>query len=457
MKLTIDKDKMMGALERVTPATGDKNPAHKNVRVRVLSDCVELSAANGLVSARVKAYAEVHELGEVAVEGRTLSRSVQLMPDGKLDLVLDQTMLQVSSGKRRHRLVIDSGWGAGAILEPPEDALELPIEAGTLKSILNRVSFALPGEAMPTANGIVLEASPDEGKLYVVVFGKHHLVKIEQVYDGGGTWTRGMVPKMLLGAIEKLCDPGDQMLRVKTDGTFVFVESDSAMVTGVVPHGAMLNWRLAFDRVQCYPLARFSVSELTKTIRSVLVSTKGGVRIETDGHDRVRVFVQSDEGFGEDHIEAASTRQTGVQVGSREILEPLSKLKGDNVLMLTGSNSLLVLDDEAGGWFASSLMTEAGYDYTPPAEVTTLSPVRTGEETPDDSGQIAVDDANSPAVAQPGREGEGEVSSSAEDTAGQPKKARARKKKAAVKKTAGKKTVKKVAKKDDRQTTIPGS
>jgi DNA polymerase III sliding clamp (beta) subunit (PCNA family) len=498
MKLTIEKDQLMGALERVSPATGDKNPVHKNVRLRVMEDSLELSASNGLVSARVRAYAEVEETGDVAVEGRTLSRSVQLMPDGALNLVLDQTMLQVSSGKRRHRLVIDSGWGAGDVTPAPEDALELPIEAGTLKSIINRVAFALPGESMPTANGIVVEASPDEGKLYVVVFGRHHLVKLEQVYDGGGNWTRGMIPKILIGAIEKLCDPGDQILRVKTDGTFLRVESDSAQVMGVVPHGAMLNWRLAFDRVQCHPLARFSVSELTKTIRSVLVSTKSGVRIETDGHDRVRVFVQSDEGFGEDHIEAESTREAGLQVGAREILEPLSKMKGDNVLLMTGSNSLVVMDDEAGGWFASSLMTEAGYDYTPPAETKQLSSVRTGEETPEESGQIAVDDEGSPAVEepgredtveetpeqsghvavddkgspaveepveQPGRESEGDVeqSSPQEDTTGQhqpAKKARARKKKAAVKKVAkktGKKVAKKVAKKDDRQTTSPGS
>lgn len=166
MSWHIDRDALRAALHRIHGAGGDllaSNPIFQYVKLTAKPDSIRLVCGNSIVTATTATEAQVGGTGEVCVPLKSFKDAVDLVPSGKIDLLLESTTrLRMKSGDRT---VTFAGRPAGEYPRTPRAPQgHARIPAESLRSVLTRtVHAASRSRDNPAAT--LIHISWDEARL----------------------------------------------------------------------------------------------------------------------------------------------------------------------------------------------------------------------------------------------------------------------------------------------------
>lgn len=383
MKLTIEREKLIHALERAAQATAPTgkavNPMHSLVRLNaMLADgdypaVLQLSATTGGIAIETAVDATVQIAGDMGVDCRRLLQSARMMPEGAL-LTLEQgdqvdSMLSVRAGRRQHRMPVTlDAVSRPQIPQPPEDARTLTITRSTLRHHLQRLQYACPGpDAMPR-DGVIVHHHGD-GKLSLSVVGNHHLALATVISDGVGDWEKALVPSGVFQALFELCEPGEEEIAISYCPSFIYCRTDETLVAAAMPANVYLDYDRWFSQLDAELIARADVKALQASLRAVLIDTQSGLHLNFQRSGELALLIENDDlGNAEDYLQVDELRAVfGCLINSKYLSDVLRSCEGTKVELQRVRNGIVV-NDLAGLQAVVGLMRDERYDYDSPLE-----------------------------------------------------------------------------------------
>lgn len=350
MRITIEKKALATLISRVKGSADPKSPIPTlgNIMLTAVAPVAALgqgtltAGATDLYRASVASCeCSVSVAGCIALPAKDLEDRVKAMPDGAIELDVDDTSatLRARDGKRRYALQgVDAGQFT-AMPSPAADGATLRISAASLATLISRVAFSsCEDESRPAMNSALLDWHP--GVARMVTTDGHRLsladVPASTIEDAGEV----LIQRRALEELGRLAAGADGELVFNVGPVWVFVD----VVGGL---------SFAFKRVdgqfpayqQAIPSSGRSVrvrrEALIDALRAVAVAasdkTGRGVKLAFSP-GTIKISAVATAGTGEDEI-AAEYDGPAVEIGANAsyLIEPLSAVADSEVEMIVGS------------------------------------------------------------------------------------------------------------------------
>jgi DNA polymerase-3 subunit beta len=277
MKLTVKRKDILGALERC--AQTDVKGA-----VYAFGGMVQITAAKPETGGSAQLYAndlqlsidtaiaaDVESPGATGVNAKRLAAVISTFGDGKIDLRLEGTALEVRGpGQRRYSLPTIAAEEFPAAPEPADGATRFTVVGKALASLIGPVHHAVPpDDDRPPLSGVRLEGS--KGVLESVATDGHRLATARVEIDPPAEF-ESMLPRSMVRLAERLCQ-AEETLTVISDERRVYVETPDTLVSSLVPGGDYPPWRELVSGANGKALGKVIRDELIAAIRGVLAAS----------------------------------------------------------------------------------------------------------------------------------------------------------------------------------------
>lgn len=333
MKLQVTQENLNRALSSVARVANSRGtlPILSNVLIKTSNNRLSLSATNLDIAITHFIGAKVSEEGSITVPARLMQDFVSSLPEGVIELELEETKLHVTTEQYQsvvNGIVADDFPVMPAISEGKSWSLS----SSMLKKGLQQVVFAASNdETRPVLTGVLLQTL--SGKLYAAATDSYRLA--EKQLGSSKEAIQVLVPASALQDLLRVLGDGDDTVKVTHDDLQVlFQAGDVELVTRLV-EGAYPDYRKLIPESfsTSITLKRADLINITKVSSLFARESAGSVTIEVDDKKQGLSIRSVASQLGE-NTASASGKVTGsgsITLNSRYLLDGLNALDGETV------------------------------------------------------------------------------------------------------------------------------
>jgi DNA polymerase-3 subunit beta len=334
MKLQVTQENLnraLGSVARVANSRGTL-PILANVLIKTSNNRLSLSATNLDIAIKHYIGAKVKDEGSITVPARLMQDFVGSLPEGVIELDLQETKLHVTTDQYQsvvNGIVADDF----PVMPAIKDGKTWAINGGVFKKALQQVVFAASNdETRPVLTGVLLQTL--EGKLYMAATDSYRLA--EKQLGANKQDINLLVPASAMQDLLRVLTDDDQDIHVKHDELqLLFQVGDIELVTRLVD-GKYPDYRKLIPKTFATQatLKRADLVNVTKVSSLFARESAGSVTIEVDEKAKQLSIRSVASQLGENTATAPAkvTGSGSITVNSRYLLDALGVLSGDEVV-----------------------------------------------------------------------------------------------------------------------------
>ncbi|HVX56317.1 MAG TPA: DNA polymerase III subunit beta [Candidatus Saccharimonadales bacterium] len=334
MKLQVTQENLnraLGSVARVANSRGTL-PILANVLIKTTNNRLSLSATNLDIAITHFIGAKVTEEGSITVPARLMQDFVGSLPDGVIELDLQETKLHVST--EQYKSVVN---GIVADDFPVMPALsggkKWTVSGADFKKALQQVVFAASSdETRPVLTGVLLQTI--DGTLYMAATDSYRLA--ERKLGKNKESVQLLIPASAMHDLLRVLGDGDDQVKITHDDQQVLFQiGDIELVTRLV-EGKYPDYKklIPGSFTSQATLKRADFINVTKVSSLFARESAGSVTIELNKTDKQLSIrsVASQLGENTATADAQVTGDGSITLNSRYLLDALQALTGDEVV-----------------------------------------------------------------------------------------------------------------------------
>lgn len=333
MKLQVTQENLnraLGSVARVANSRGTL-PILANVLIKTSNNRLSLSATNLDIAITHYIGAKVKDEGSITVPARLMQDFVGSLPEGVINLDLQETKLNVTTDQYQsvvNGIISDDFPSMPAIT----DGKSWKIKGSVFKKALQQVVFAASSdETRPVLTGVLLHTF--EGNLYMAATDSYRLA--EKQIDTNKQTIHLLIPASAMHDLLRVINDDDQEVQVTHDDQQVlFKVGDIELVTRLVD-GKYPDYRkLIPEKFSTRAvLKRADLVNVTKVSSLFARESAGSVTIEISEENKQLSIRSVASQLGENTATAAAkpNGSGSITINSRYLLDALSVMSGDEV------------------------------------------------------------------------------------------------------------------------------
>jgi DNA polymerase-3 subunit beta len=334
MKLQVTQENLNRALSSVARVANSRGtlPILANVLIKTSNNRLSLSATNLDIAITHYIGAKVGEEGSITVPARLMQDFVGSLPEGVIDLDLQETKLHVSTDQYKsvvNGIVADDFPVMPAIATGKKWSLGSDV----FKKALQQVVFAASNdETRPVLTGILLQTV--DGKLSMAATDSYRLA--EKEFGKNKETVKLLIPASAMQDLLRVLGDGEDQIKITHDDQQVlFQVGDIELVTRLLD-GKYPDYRKLIPKSFSAEatLKRADLINVTKVSSLFARESAGSVTIEVDktaGKLSIR-SVASQLGENTATADAKVTGSGSITLNSRYLLDALGALSGEDVV-----------------------------------------------------------------------------------------------------------------------------
>jgi DNA polymerase-3 subunit beta len=331
MKLQVTQENLnraLGSVARVANSRGTL-PILANVLIKTSNNRLSLSATNLDIAITHYIGAKVKDEGSITVPARLMQDFVSSLPDGVIELDLQETKLHVTTDQYKsvvNGIIADDF----PVMPAIKDGKNWTMKGGLFKKALQQVVFAASNdETRPVLTGVLLQTL--DGKLYMAATDSYRLA--EKQLGSNKQDINLLVPASAMQDLLRVLTDEDQDVRIThNDQQVLFQVADIELVTRLVD-GKYPDYRKLIPETFATRavLKRTDLVNVTKVSSLFARESAGSVTIEVADKQLSIRSVASQLGENTATAPAKVTGEGSITVNSRYLLDALGVLSGDEV------------------------------------------------------------------------------------------------------------------------------
>jgi len=359
MKLQVTQENLnraLGSVARVANSRGTL-PILSNVLIKTTNNRLSLSATNLDIAISHYIGAKVSDEGSITVPARLMQDFVSSLPDGVIELDLEETKLHVSTDQYKsvvNGIVADDFPTMPAIT----DGKSWKVSSSLLKKALQQVVFAASSdETRPVLTGVLFQTNG--GKLYMAATDSYRLA--EKQLGANKQDVQLLIPASALQDLLRVLGDHDEEVTVTHDDVQVlFQVADIELVARLV-EGKYPDYRKLIPAgfTTKAVLKRADFINITKVSSLFARESAGSITLEVDETTQKLSIrsVASQLGENTAAVEAKVTGTGSITINSRYLLDGLNAIGSDEVSFgFNGKLEPTLLQDPAGGDYQHIIM-----------------------------------------------------------------------------------------------------
>ncbi|HRJ26507.1 MAG TPA: DNA polymerase III subunit beta [Fimbriimonadaceae bacterium] len=335
MKLEVSRKDLFDAVMFAGSASTSHRtslPLLQCLRLKAEGSQLTLLGCDGELWAERTILAAVEEPGEICVSAQLMMQLVSALPDGQATLELIGTSLDLRQGMSEWKMM---ALPADDYYEIPElnDHSDLTLPAGTLRSAIQKVSFAVADDlARPVLTGVLFTYNGE--KLTMVATDTHRLAVTTIDQEGIGASVTAIVPEKALRILKGLSSADNDPITIKFDDSRLRVEHGNSKLVSMLLSGSYPNWErvVPAEHTRSWILDKAELMDNVKRAMILAKDTSNRIRFTGSG-DQVVISVRSED-KGEAKEEVAIVNKNGdieIAFNGRYVLEALGAMPGAGV------------------------------------------------------------------------------------------------------------------------------
>lgn len=352
MKITMGREELMALVTVTVKVVERRNtiPILANIKILANTDNTITVVATDLdVEVSSTAPATVVLPGETTVDAIKIADIIKKFPaEAVVEMTTDKDKLVVRSGRSRFSLnTLPVPDFPTLNVAPGGHSFDMP--AADMLKIIDTVSFAVSTEETRYyLNGIYLhsvETNPKEAKLRGVATDGHRLALVDVDLPAGAKGINGViVPRKALSLISTVAGASPAgTINVGISPTQIRVSSGKASLVSKLVDGTYPDYGRVIPTSSEHK-ATLAPSELrgaVDRISTVLNKTSSAIKFEFAGEELAVSASNSDTGSAKESLEFsgegfAATNSFSIGFNGRYVLDVLSKMNGDAILIEMG-------------------------------------------------------------------------------------------------------------------------
>jgi len=336
MKLSIEKDQILEALQKVQSIVGQRTtlPILSNVLLEADNGKLTLTTTDMEVSVRTSLEADISQSGATTLPARRFFSICRELPNHQIDINVSNDVAEISSGASNFKLE-----GLSKDDFPPmptfEESFSYKLKQGTLRDILQKTSYAAStDESRAILNGSLM--SFHDNKLTVVCTDGRRLALVEHEVDVDEAADLDIVvPTKTVGELIKTLDAEGEA-SIKTSATQVAFEFGNIFIISKLIDGTYPNYRQVIPS-QCeerIPIDRETLLSAVRRVSLMLDDQTASVKIKIT-ENRIELLTSSPE-VGEAR-ESIPVKYAGKDItiafNPAFLMAPLKHLDSDEVFL----------------------------------------------------------------------------------------------------------------------------
>lgn len=359
MKLQVTQENLSKALGHVSRVASGRGtlPILSNVLLKTVDNRLSISATNLDIAITHYIGSKVSQEGSITVPARLMQDFVSSLPNGVIDLKLEDNKLHISTDK--YQSVIN---GVSAedfpVMPAISEGQKWKIDSKTLKSGLQQVVIAASSdEARPVLTGVFMHTH--EGGLYIVATDGYRLAE-KRLVDSKQDVSLLVPATALQDLLRILGDEDADVQMTNDDQQILFKVGDVELVTRLID-GNYPDYRKLIPKAfaSSAKLKRADFANITKVSSLFARESAGSVTINLEEASS-QVSIRSIASQIGENTASASSEVTGdgvITLNSRYILDALNALHDDEALIaFNGKLEACVIADPASKDYTHVIM-----------------------------------------------------------------------------------------------------
>jgi DNA polymerase-3 subunit beta len=333
MKLRVTQENLSKALTSVSRVASTRGtlPILSNVLVKTVGNRLSVAATNLDIAITHYIGAKVSEEGSITVPARLTQDFISSLPNGVIDLSLNDQKLNIITDKYQSTI---NGVSAEdyPVMPAISNGKNWKISGKVLRAGLQQViGAASSDEARPVLTGVYLHSH--KGRLYMVATDSYRLA--EKSLTNTKQEINLLIPAIAMQELLRIIHDYDEEVVVTHDEQQVlFQASDVELVTRLI-EGKYPDYRklIPHSFSTTAALKRSDFTNITKVSSLFARESAGSVTINADGKENLVSIRSIASQLGENtaSAEAAITGDGTITLNSRYILDALQALNGESV------------------------------------------------------------------------------------------------------------------------------
>ena len=351
MKLTVTQENLNKALGVVARVAGTKTslPILNNILLRTDNNRLLLAATNLEVAITEHIGAKVSSEGAITVPSRLMSEFIANLPKGNVDLKLEGSKLQISSG---HYTSTINGLPADDFPALPDidEAIEIEISAQLLKRAIAQTTLtASRDDTRPVLTGVLCHTY--EGSLYFAATDGYRLA--ERKLIPLTSEISALIPSSTLSDVVRVLPESTETVVMLLDSTQVRFRMDDIEITSRLIEGKFPDYRQLIPKSTDITAGtnKEELSRITKIASLFARESGGSVTIQTDGTKKTISIhsIASQLGENTSETEAEVDQDGTVTLNSKYLIEALGCLDSSEISFgFSGKLAPCVLKTQGG-------------------------------------------------------------------------------------------------------------
>jgi DNA polymerase-3 subunit beta len=359
MKLQVTQENLNKALNSVARVANSRGtlPILANVLIKTSNNRLSLSATNLDIAITHYIGAKVGEEGSITVPARLMQDFVSSLPEGVINLDLQETKLHVSTNQYKsivNGIVSDDF----PVMPAISDGKKWDVDEADFKQALQQVVFAASNDdTRPVLTGVLLQTF--EGKLYMASTDSYRLT--EKRLGPSKESVQLLIPASAMhDLLRVLGESADKVNITHNEQQVLFRVGDIELVTRLVD-GKYPDYRKLIPQKFATEarLKRADLVNVTKVSSLFARESAGSVTIEVDeigGQLSIR-SVASQLGENTATADAKIKGKGSITLNSRYLLDGLNAMTGDEVVFgFNGKLEPTLLHDPASDDYKHVIM-----------------------------------------------------------------------------------------------------
>jgi DNA polymerase-3 subunit beta len=333
MKLQVTQENLSRALSAVARVASSRGtlPILANVLIKTSKNRLSLSATNLDIAITNYIGAKVSEEGSITVPARLMQDFVSSLPDGVINLELEETKLHVSTDQYNsvvNGIVADDF----PVMPAMNVGKSLELSTAVFKKALQQVVFAASSdETRPVLTGILLHSS--NGNFYMAATDSYRLA--EKNLGKSKEELKLLVPATAMAELLRVINDEDESIKITHDDQQAqFKVGDIEMVTrqvdGTYPDYPKLIPSTFTSKAV---LKKADLTNVTKVSSLFARESAGSVTIEVSEEKQTLSIRSVASQLGE-NTSTATAKVSGdgsITLNSRYLLDALNVFNGDEI------------------------------------------------------------------------------------------------------------------------------
>ena len=355
MKIIIDRDVLLGALQTVSGAIERRQTLAvlSNILLEAENDFVRLSATDLEVELSVTLKAsstvKVLETGAITVSGKKWLDVVKTLPAGEIELSFDASKFIVRSGRSRFTLTTLPAVDFPH-LEEGIGTIEFSIDAPLLADLIEKTQFAMAVQDVRYfLNGLLLES--EEQCLRAVATDGHRLALAEQTLPQSVGDFSVIIPRKGVLELGRIVGHVNDKVKVVVGSNHIRLTAGETKFTSKLIDSKFPNYKQVLPKThECHvSVDKEAFREALQRTAIVSSDKYKGVRIVAQ-EEGLLLYARSSEHDEAEVVVAAEVSRPGVEIGFnvQYLLDITNVVEGESLEVLLGDVNSSVLIKEKG-------------------------------------------------------------------------------------------------------------